>query len=347
MDLPQTQLTQGGNALLKAAEPVYLRALSPKDSRWDDKRFQADRFKALYQGTKYECYAVRIAECSCRLLFAFQVNDTGLCNLKLQAAKFCRVRLCPVCQDRRSMMWRGKAFKILPKVLEDFPKARFIFLTLTVKNCPLPELRETLDKMHKAWMRLTKRKEFAAIDGWIKSVEVTRGHDDTAHPHYHCLLMVKSSYFTGDRYVSQERWSEAWKNSLRIEYNPIVDVRAVKPKKGTPEDEQQLAVMAAIVETIKYTSKPSDVLQEDKLSSVAAIASNQEWLLGLTEQLHKTRAIATGGVLKQYLKLLEDEPEDLIHVDENGLTEADPESPRILFGWRERARRYAMESSDA
>lgn len=329
--------------MLQATDPIYLSTLSPKDSRWDDKRSQADRFKALYQGTEYNCYAVRIADCSCHLLFAFQVDDVGLCKLKLQAAKFCRVRLCPVCQDRRSMMWRGKTFKILPKVLEDYPKARFIFLTLTVRNCPLDELRLKLDWMHKSWHKLVKRKEFSPVEGWIRSVEVTRGADDTAHPHYHCLLMVKPSYFTGDRYVSQERWSTIWQQCLGVEYTPIVDVRVVKPKRGTPEDEQQLAVMAAIVETIKYSSKPSDVLNRSDLQLSTSSMTNQDWLVGLTKQLHKTRAIATGGVLKAYLKLLEDDPEDLIHVDENGLSEADPDSPRVMFGWREKAKRYRLE----
>lgn len=345
MDLPRfNQILAGGITLLKATDPVYLSALSPKDSRWDDKRYQADRFKALYQGTEYNCYAVRIAECCCRLVFAFQVDDTGLCKLKLQAAKCCRCRQCPVCQDRRSMMWRGKAFKVLPRVLADYPKARFIFLTLTVRNCPLDELRSTLDWMHKSWQRLVKRKEFAAVDGWMRSVEVTRAQDDTAHPHYHCLLMVKPGYF-GKNYINQEQWSRAWRDCLTVSYNPVVDVRAVKPKRGVAEGHQQLAVMSAIVEAIKYTTKPSDVLRGEGLTAVSTVMTNQEWLCNLTKQLHKTRAIATGGVLKSYLKALEDEPEDLIHVDESGLTEADPGSPRVVFGWRERARRYAMESN--
>lgn len=331
--------------MTQTTDLVYLSALSPRDKFWDEQREQADRFKALYQGSEFNCYAIRIADCSCCLVFAFQVDDNGSCNLKLQAAKFCRVRLCPVCQSRRSMMWKGKTFKILPKVLEDYPKARFIFLTLTVRNCPLDELRSHLDWMHKSWTKLVKRNEFSSVSGWIRSVEVTRGQDDTAHPHYHCLLMVKPGYF-GLGYVSQERWSEVWKDCLGVAYSPIVDVRAVKPKKGTPEDQQAMAVMAALVETIKYAVKPSDVLRgNDGLTPISVTLSNQDWLIKLTKQLFKTRAIATGGVLRSYLKLLEDEPEDLIHVDETGLTETDLESARVAFGWREKAKRYAMTSN--
>lgn len=240
-------------------------------------------------------------------------------------------------------MWRGKTFKILPKVLEDNPKARFIFLTLTVKNCPLDELRSTLIWMHYSWTKLTKRSQWPA-KGWIRAVEVTRGQDDTAHPHYHCLLMVGDGYFAGRSYISQQRWSELWGDCLEVDYNPIVDVRSIRPRKGTKNDQEQAAIMVAVVETIKYSVKSSDVLREDELMlPTTAVLSNKEWLVRLTTQLHKTRAIATGGILKDYLKCLEDDPHDLIHVDENGLTESDSDSPTVAFGWRERAKRYVMD----
>ena len=95
---------------------------------------------------------------------------------------------------------------------------------------------------------------------------------------------------------------------------------------------------SAICETLKYSVKPAECLVDDSRRKL----SNAEWLSGLTSQLYKTRAIATGGILKQYLKELEQEPEDLIHADENGLTSADDESPRLAFGWREKTKRYVM-----
>jgi hypothetical protein len=231
-------------------------------------------------------------------------------------------------------MWRAKAFRVLPKVIEEYPKSRFIFLTLTVKNCQLSELRETLTWMNKSWELLTKRKEWPA-QGWIKSVEVTRSSDDSAHPHFHCLLMVPPSYFKGGAYLSQQRWSELWKACLKVDYNPVVNIQVIKPPKGTLEGQEGVAMLTALCETLKYSVKPSDILQSDDSGM-----SNQDWLLSLTQQLHKTRAVATGGVLKQSMKLLEEEPDDLIHIDEDGANEADTESPRIGFGWREKAKRY-------
>jgi plasmid rolling circle replication initiator protein Rep len=90
------------------------------------------------------------------------------------------------------------------KFIQDYPKHRWLFLTLTVKNCSIQELRKNLDCMNKSFIRLSKLKEFPGV-GWIKSVEVTRGRDGNAHPHIHCLLMVAPGYF-GANYLSQERW---------------------------------------------------------------------------------------------------------------------------------------------
>ncbi len=328
---------------MKQLDLVYLSDLSPRDKVWDKRRAATDGFKALYEKTVYHCYAVRIAECSCYLEFALTADDNGACSLKLQNARFCRVRLCPVCQGRRALMWAAKTIKIMPKVLEANPKARFIMLTLTARNCPLPELKTTLTDMHKAWRKLIQRKDWK-VDGWVRTTEVTRGKDDTAHPHYHCLLMVKPSYFTGASYTSQARWVELWKECLKVSYDPVVDVRAVHPKRGALEGQEGNPVIAALVEVIKYTVKPSDVLKGDncQVPGQRVKVTDQDWLLQLTKQLHKTRAIATGGILKDYLKVLEDEPEDLIHADENGEVQPDTESPRVVFDWNSKNKRYHM-----
>jgi plasmid rolling circle replication initiator protein Rep len=320
---------------ITATEPVYLTALSPKDKNWDERRAEADGFRDLYKGTDFDCYASRITNCSELLVFAFQVAETGVCALKLQAARFCRVRHCPVCQWRRSLMWRAKAFKVLPQVIEKYPKSSFLFLTLTVKNCRLEELRETLTWMNKAWKKLTERATWPA-QGWIKAVEVTRDHQDWAHPHFHCLLMVPPGYFRGGVYLSQERWSQLWGDCLKVNYTPVVHIQAVKAPKGTSEGQAGAAMLTALCETLKYSVKPSDVLRDDGKGM-----ADQEWLVELTKQLHKTRAVATGGILKEFMSVEED-PDSLIHADDDSINEADTDSPRVAFGWREKAKRYRL-----
>lgn len=315
----------------------FLCKISPNDERWDTIREQADKFKDLYRGTVFDRYADRIDGCSGLLEFAQAVDpETGESKLKLKSARFCRVPRCPVCQWRRSLMWRAKAFKVMPKVFEDYPGARFIFLTLTVRNCPLDELRTTLAHMNKSWERLSKRKQFPGI-GWIKAVEVTRADDDTAHPHFHCLLMVNPSYFTGKYYLSQEKWTELWKKSLRVEYTPIVHAQAVKTLKGANQ-----GMLEAVLETIKYSVKPGDVLRGQETRSQI---SDQEWLVTLTQQLYKTKSIATGGILKDYLRQLESEPDDLIHADDLENSEPLNKSVSLVFAWFNHVKKYFLVNS--
>lgn len=216
-------------------------------------------------------------------------------------------------------MWKAKAHKLLPKVVHDHPKHRWLFLTLTVKNCPIGDLRDTLKWMHESFKRMTKLKAWK-IEGWIKSTEVTRGKDGSAHPHFHCLLLVSPSYFSGQDYISQEKWTELWQQSLRIDYKPMLHVRAIA-KHNDPR--------IIIPEILKYQVKESDLVRD------------RDWFLELTRQLHKTRAVAVGGMLKQYLKELEEEPEDLIGENE---TPDEVNEGSLYFGWKQVQKQYKLKS---
>jgi plasmid rolling circle replication initiator protein Rep len=293
---------------------VYLSDVSPEDKPWDTHRANADTVGQMYADVGEDKYSQRLQECSRTLTFAMTEGKDSDRLFRLVAARFCRVRHCPVCQWRRSKMWLARFLKAMPGVLETYQNHRFIFLTLTVRNCDVKDLRETLARMNKAWVLLTKRKQFPAI-GWVKSVEVTRSKDGSAHPHFHAILMVKPSYFKSRYYLSHQAWLELWKSCLKVDYDPSIRVKAIK------EDNLE----KALCETLKYSVKESDLV------------ADANWLQTLTEQLHKTRAVSIGGVLKDFLS--EEEPEDLINADleeEETLEDA----PRFAFGWREVVKRY-------
>lgn len=144
-----------------------LSELSPRDKPWDKHRKNADIVASYYEAGDLGNYAQRVSFCSQLLDFRLvPEKDVGELKLKLAAARFCRVRHCPVCQWRRSLRWKAKAYQALPKVVEDYPKYRWLFLTLTIKNCELTELRNTLDYVNKSFKRLTERKAFPGV-GWI------------------------------------------------------------------------------------------------------------------------------------------------------------------------------------
>lgn len=301
--------------------------VSPKDKVWDMHRANALHVEDLYRLLGYDRLADRIHDCSRRLEFASVDIDPKNKKFKLQSARFCRVRHCPVCQWRRCMMWRARFIKSLPKILENHPSCRFIFLTLTVRNCPVEELRENILWMNKSWKNMTKRKIFPAL-GWVKSVEVTKGRDSLAHPHFHAVLMVSPSYFTGRGYLSHEKWLETWRSCLKVDYDPSIKIKAIQAKFGSSEDESVRGLNLldkSLLETLKYSVKESDLLDDTY------------WLQQLTNQLHKTRSVSLGGVFKKYLS--EKEPENLVNsgLEEDELSE---DSPRFMFEWKELVKKY-------
>ena len=223
-------------------------------------------------------------------------------------------------------MWQARFYQALPKIVAQFPNSRWLFLTLTIRNCEIGALGETLTVMNAAFKRMEKRKELSPLQGWIRATEVTRGKDGSAHPHFHCLLMVPPSWFSGVAYVKQARWVELWRDCLRVNYDPNVDIRTVKTKTGEAVANVAEQLQSAVAETLKYSVKPEDM------------ANDPDWFLELTRQLHKRRFISTGGALKNVLQLDRETNEDLVIADEMG--DGTDDGKRTAFVWDSGKRRY-------
>ena len=311
---------------------LLLSELSPRDKSWDKHRAVAEVVEVFYANSDFSKLGERISGCSKFLDFKLVPNnETGELNLKLSTTHFCRVRYCPVCQWRRSLMNKGKFIRILPKILEDYPNARWIKLTLTCENCKIEDLRFTINHLNKSFQRLLQRKDFPAI-GWIKSIEVTKSKNHfievetiidgkvttkltaSAHPHFHILMMVKTTYFVG-KYLNKFQWVELWKSCLRVDYDPSVHVKAV------PKGQD---LLKCLPELVKYQVKESDLIDD------------RDWFLEMNKQLYKTRALEVGGILKSYLKALENEPEDLVgQGDDDEIDEG-----HLFFAWQQVKKHY-------
>lgn len=308
-------------------EPKYLSDYSSKDQKWDFHKSASEKVEFFYSTSeRHKRLGERMDSCAELLRYIFESNlTTGESELKLRDAHFCRVRLCPICQWRRSLSWRARLFQKLPFLLDENPSLRFLFLTLTIQNCEIDELSKTLKAMNDGFARLRRLEKFKkVVQGFIRATEVTRSADGKAHPHFHCIIAVKSHYFTSRNYLKTEHWAELWKQSLRISYVPVVDVRKIRQKGSEIESK-------AIIETLKYTTKVEDLL------------ADKEWFLKLTDQLFKKRFIATGGVLKDMLKdeVSESEMiftgEEQISLDEEKMEEI---KQSLFFGFEEKTQRY-------
>ena len=286
---------------MKQLEKLVDKNKSGKEIDWEGKKLKnlelAESYKRL--GLKK---AYRVEECG--TLLSFKIIDEDL--KKLFKANFCKDRLCPMCIWRRSMKIFGQVSKVMDRALED-KEYRFLFLTLTVKNCIGEELSSEIDRMFNSLKLLFKRKEVKGIViGYFRGLEVTYNEEyDTYHPHFHIILMVNKSYFKkSDKYLTQKDWTNLWKDCLKVDYTPIVNVKAFK----TASKEQ---TRKSICEVAKYTVKDNDYLFED-------IKMTNNTVAILNNALKGRRLIAFGKEFRKIhkeLNLDDAEKGDLINTD--------------------------------
>ena len=283
-----------------------------KDNNWKERKESTLDLAASYKRIGSNKY-YRVLDCSTFLEFRLTiVND-----LKLTNANFCKVRLCPMCSWRRSLKIFGQVSKVMDHVEENY-NYRYIFLTLTVKNCYGKELRDTLDLMTKAFNKMNQRKAFKqAIKGYFRSLEITYNKkDNTYHPHFHMILAVNKNYFTDDRiYLSQEKWTSLWKSCLKVDYTPIVDVRRIKT-----DDNKGFG--KAVAETAKYTVKADDFLIRDEKGNIQENLTD-EVVETLDYALHRKRLTSFGFIFKEIHKKL-----NLDNAEDGDLTNTDNEELR-------------------
>lgn len=314
-------------------QSIPLSDISERDKVWDNHRTDTMLIGEMYaQAQEFEKLASRMAVCSGWLQFG--ASEKGL---QLKSANFCHVRHCPVCQWRKSLYWRAMIYQTLPTITQAHPKHRWLFLTLTVRNCDISELRDTLGVMNKAWNRLRLRKEFALVDGWIRTTEVTRNNKtNQAHPHFHAVLMVKPDYFMGRGYVKHAVWAQIWGECLQVDYLPNVDIRTVSKRHRNAVEGDYTALQSAVVETLKYSVKPSDMLSGGVLDTVSVA-----WLHELTRQTHKLRFVTAGGALKNALKTIEQITDtEMITAGESEPQEQTNDPRRLNFTYYPTHRKY-------
>lgn len=297
----------------------------------------------------------RMHECSGYLKFGKYHNTvTGDIKVRLKEARFCRVRECPMCQWRRSLVWYVRFFKNINEIEEKFDGHKFLHLTLTVPNCHIKKLRETLQGMNQAWVKytnLTRRgcvfPEFKTFSGWVRSVEVTRERKrmDFVHPHYHVLLMVPPSYFKGESYITQKRFLEAWRVATGDESISQVHIQRVYPKnrlkdlKGVSKEGLDVGIYSAIPEVVKYGTKSDDFLFTN------GSQHDVNFYKTYVEQVHHLRFIATGIGLKDILKGEDKEKhsEDVSSEEMVGRREKDIDEIEMMeqfFFWNVFKRKY-------
>lgn len=248
-------------------------------------------------------------------------------KLKLYQAYFCKARLCPMCNWRRSLKIAFQNKKIVETV-NSRENVKWVFLTLTVRNVEGEKLKDTMDQMTKAWNRFAGYSKFKrSVKGYFRAMEVTRNWDKnsdwygTYHPHFHVLICVPTNYFSKN-YIRQDEWTSMWQKAMKIDYAPIVHVQKVKPKKESADFllvenqvKNSIAEQNAVFEVSKYPVKDTDVIRGNEITP-----ENVQTVKDLDKALAYKRLISYGGLLKEIhkeLNLGDAEDGDLVHIDED------------------------------
>lgn len=294
-----------------------MRDISTTLQQLQAKKHRGLALAASFARLGYEDRAQLVLDCGTYL----GIVDQGE-GARIVEANFCKQRLCPACSWRRSLRIYSTTSQILNHLDKTQGKAiKYLFLTLTVKNVPLPDLGQALDDMAAAFKRLTNNRAWTnRVRGCMRTLEITINHDTMqAHPHYHLILAVDRSYATkGDStYWRHEDWQAAWAKAARLDYAPQVSIERVK---GTREQ--------GIAEVSKYMAKDSDYI----IDSMAAQMGTEEaeaatdYIVGqLLHQLHGRRLISYTGILRkaqQALRITNPEDGDLTDTIRGDITQA-------------------------
>lgn len=265
--------------------------------------------------------ARRLRDC-CTCL-TYDVDAEG--HKHLVGMDSCRVRLCPLCSWRRSLKAYHNAMRIIGHISQHYPTIRYIFVTLTCRNCDGEDLSDTIDQLFAGLKRLSERKAVKSVwRGMIRTLEVTHNVDpqstsyDTYHPHLHLMVAVDESYYKRG-YISKPMLRAMWRDCMGLDYDPQVDIRACYD--ATPH---------AVAECSKYACKAKDYLIMD------------DWELTidtvriLDSALADRRMINYSGLLrevKRKLKLEDVESGSLVHVGDDDDTLLDRGLHREVYWW--------------
>lgn len=291
---------------------------------WSEKKSRSVKTAESFRRLEAFSKAWRVRHCGEDLSF---IRDES--GLHLHEAAFCRERMCPMCQWRRSLKVFTQVSQVMDRVLLDAPNLTPIFLSLTQRNVSAESLQNEIQGIMNGWhlfmnhWTIKKR-----VQGYFRALELTRSKSARRdfHPHLHAILMVdERAYFKGADYLKTRDFGRLWRTCCKLDYDPIVDIRSVK----TATRSGAMPMHKAAAEVAKYSVKDADIITDNERETDEAVEAIGQALKG-------RRLYAFGGIMKRIAKELEVEDVgegDLVHVEGVAQIRADLAQMIETYGW--------------
>lgn len=275
----------------------------------------------IYYDSILQDRAEKILQCGNYVEMA--VDDEGA---RIATSSFCRQRICPSCQKRRSL----KVASDILRIQAAMPEYEWIHIVLTVPNVTGDNLSQTVNRLYKSSSELfrdTRIKQ--GFKGVLRALEVsyndsravtslsgdseavTTSDGDCWHPHLHCLVAVKKSYFTSRYYINKDllmwKWVYYWGSDRLLQVN-LSRVRD----------------SGAVAEVAKYCVKPLEFTIPDWRKPEII-----EHLFGC---LHGRRLLQTFGVVRDTARAVKVD----LNADEVVELDKGKRIDRYWYDWKKR-----------
>lgn len=229
-----------------------------------------------------------VQSCAAYILYKEKETTDGEFLQKIDKMYLCKDRFCMFCAGVKA----AKNLRILIKTfdklnIENDNGIRYRFITLTVPNVDINNLRNQIQAMTKAFNSLNARYKKAGLwNGYYKSLEITYNEkNNTYHPHLHIIA--------DGIYIPQDELSRNWYNAA-IKHG-IMNI----PKNMNDNKKLNVHIQATIKpwELCKYVVKPDTM-------TYAAIYD-----LINTQALKGFRDYGTAGTIKKTMSDIKKECE--------------------------------------
>lgn len=264
-------------------------------------------------------------------------------NIKVDKTNLCRDRFCALCNKIKAT----KRVKEMVNVLNAMYKDNLLYgdtdyvislITLTIKNCDLDELSETINTIQKGYKKFYERKFIKEnIIAICKNVEITINEKTRqAHPHIHLLTVNKANS------IKTSTIQDLWAKSMELNYIPqcdIVEAYKVNAKTGQKEDLRGKDLHNENIEAIKEALKYSF-----KFKSLENLTTKEFYTLD--QALKHKRFVAYSKLFKEYRKMLNYKEDTEQEIKTEDLIENEPtfdqtgQIKELIFKWSGAKRDY-------
>lgn len=150
-------------------------------------------------------------------------------SIFLKRTNFCKSKFCPICNENRKIKHKTKILHI-SEYLNINDKDSY-HLIITLKNCNLSNIKNTIDLLKKSWIKIIRTVAFKGkLFSYIYYIHVKyeKNTINKYHVHMHAIIIYNTNNTDLDNEV--EKWRNTLKKTAKLSYDPLVIMIKIKDK---------------------------------------------------------------------------------------------------------------------